>query len=157
MGWTKQQIIEQAFAELGLAARVFDLEDEELEDALRRLDTMMGTWEARGIRLGYPVPSSPDDSDLDDDSNLPAGAVETVYLNLAVRIAPGYGKAVRIESRMAASDGYDALERVAAMPRQQQLRSIPAGAGNRWCRPFTPVPDDSPLQVDEAGNLDLQE
>lgn len=158
MAWTKQQLIEEAFTELGMAPSVFDLDPEELQTGLRRLDGMMATWEANGIRCGYALPSGPDASDLDDASGIPDTAAEAVYCSLAIRLAPWKGKVVRSETRAAAAEGYAALERAAAQPGQQQLRSIPAGAGNRGrYRQFTPAPDTSPLTVNDAGNLDMQE
>lgn len=56
MGWTKRQFVTQAFEEIGLASYVFDLTPEQLDSALRRLDTMIASWNALGIRLGYPLP-----------------------------------------------------------------------------------------------------
>mgnify|MGYP003525752305 CR=1 FL=1 len=55
MGWTKRQFVTQAFEEIGLAAYVFDLTPEQLQSALRRLDSMMASWNAKGIRLGYQI------------------------------------------------------------------------------------------------------
>jgi hypothetical protein len=54
MGYTKRQFISAAFEEIGLASYVFDLQPEQLQSALRRLDAMMADWNAKGIRLGYP-------------------------------------------------------------------------------------------------------
>ena len=48
MGWTKRQFVAQAFEEIGLASYVFDLTPEQLQSALRRLDTMMAAWNALG-------------------------------------------------------------------------------------------------------------
>ena len=71
MGYTKRQFVTSAFEEIGLADYVFDLQPEQLEAALRRLDSMMAEWNAMGIRLGYSMPSSPQDSDLDEQTNVP--------------------------------------------------------------------------------------
>ena len=59
MSWTKREIVEEAYGELALAGYVFDLDPEEEQAALRKLDTMMAVWDARGVRLGYPLASSP--------------------------------------------------------------------------------------------------
>ena len=74
MGYTKRQFISAAFEEIGLASYVFDLQPEQLESALRRLDAMMADWNAKGIRLGYPLPSSPQDSSLDEETLVPDSA-----------------------------------------------------------------------------------
>jgi hypothetical protein len=70
MGWSKQDLIDQAFQQIGLAGYVFDLSPEQLQSALKTLDTMMATWNGRGIRLGYPIPSTANGSKGDDDSSL---------------------------------------------------------------------------------------
>lgn len=159
MSWTKRELIDEAFREIGLASYVFDLDPEERQTALRRLDTMMATWEVRGIRVGYNFPATPKASDLDDDSGLPDRASETVYLNLAVRIAPGFGRPVLPDTKTSARTGYDALLFAAAQPREQQLPDrLPRGAGNkptRINRPFFPQPDTSPMQVTAGGDLDI--
>ena len=144
MGYTKRQFITGAFEEIGLADYVFDLSPEQLESALRRLDAMMMEWNAKGIRLGYPSPSSPQDSDLDTETNTPDGAWEAVITNLAVRIAPGYGKTVSPDTKMVAKDAYNTLLQRATFPLEQQLPStMPSGAGNKpwwYDNPFLQQP-----------------
>lgn len=160
MGWTKRQLIDEAFAELALAGYSFDITPEEQQTALRRLDTMLATWEAKGVRVGYAFPTSPEDSSLDAQSGLPDGAVETVFLHLALRIATGFGKQLSSATRKAASDGYDALLWAAARPIEQQLpNTMPRGAGNKPWRtvnqPFFPRPDENPLQIAQGGDLTI--
>jgi hypothetical protein len=104
MGWTKRQLIDEAFSELSLQGYEFDITPEEQQTALRRLDTMLATWDGLGIRVGYLLPSSPDDSDPDSDSGLPDYAVETVYLHLAMRIAAGFGKQLSADTKRSASE-----------------------------------------------------
>lgn len=158
MGWTKQQIVEEAYSELAISGYVFDISPEELQTGLRRLDTMLATWNGKGIRLGYPLPSSPADSDLDQDSNLPDSALETVYLNLAIRLAPGNGKQISQDTRNSAKAGYDVLLARAAMPPQVQLpATLPVGAGNKPWRtdnPFMPAPTD-PITAGTDGPIDF--
>lgn len=161
MSWTKAQLINEAFTELGLGSD-FDITSEETQSALRRLDTMMGVWDAKGIRLGYPLPASPDDSDAAQDSGLPDTALEPVYLNLALRLAPSFGKTVSVETRRNASAGYDRLLIAAAQPLPpQQPSTMPRGAGNKPWRPlsspFFPRPTDNPLQVTSGGDLNITE
>lgn len=145
MLWTKRQLVEMAYAELSLAGYVFDLSPEEMEMGLRRLDTMWAMWEAKGILMGYTIPSTPFDSDLDQDSGLPALAIEPTYLNLAIRLAPGNGKQISSDTRRSAREGYASLLIPAAMPRQQQMPdTLPVGSGNKtWGSirgPFFPPP-----------------
>lgn len=158
MSWTKRQFVDAAFAEVGYASYAFDLDPEQLQEALRRLDAMLATWNGQGIRLGYLIPSSPEDSSLDDESGVPDSANEAVYSNLAIRVAPIIGKIVSQETRSTARAAYQVLLSRAAMPEEQQLPgSMPAGAGNKPWRtqnPFLQPPTD-PLLAGEDGEIEF--
>lgn len=154
MGWTKRQYIEQAFEELGLAAYVFDLTPEQMQSALRRLDSMLATWNAKGIRLGYPLPSSPQDSDLDAATNVLDAANEAIYTNLALRVAPAFGKTPTAELKGNAKAGYDLLLMKFAIPPEQQLNTLPSGAGAKTEIPFIP-PASEPLNAGTDSYLDF--
>jgi hypothetical protein len=157
MSWTKRDFIRQAFDELGLASYVYDLTADQLDAALRRLDGMMATWNAKGIRVGYPLPLSPGDSDIDEATAVPDRANEAIYQNLAVRLAPSYGKLVSPDTKQSAKMAYDALLSYAAMPPEMQLpQGMPLGAGVRAWRGqslFTSQPDD-PIAVGPDGLLE---
>lgn len=159
MGWTKRQFVAQAFEEIGLASYVFDLSPEQMESALRRLDSMMATWNSKGIRLGYPIPSSPQDSNLDAETGVPDSANEAIYLNLGIRLAPSFGKTVSADTKAAAKMAYDSLLSRAAMPMEQQMPAhMPAGAGNKPWRntdnPFLTPPVD-PLLAGQDGPIEF--
>lgn len=159
MSWTKRQFVEQAFEEIGYAAYVFDLQPEQMQSALWRLDSMMAAWNAKGIRIGYPLPSSPEGGDIGQETGVPDAANEAVYLNLALRIAGMVGKGVSQETKMAAKMAYDTLLARAAMPREQQFpASLPLGAGNktwRTDRPFVGEPID-PLLAGQDSAIDFE-
>lgn len=150
MGWTKRNYIEQAFTEIGLAGYLFDITPEELNTALRQLDSMMAAWNAKGIRLGWPMPSSPDGDDLDDQTEISDAANEAIYCGLAVRIAPTFGKTVGGQTQFFAKQAYDQLLAKAALPPEKQFpRHMPAGAGHKpwrtWDDPFLRPPVDPVL------------
>lgn len=160
MAWTKRQLCADALGEIGIADYEFDVTPDEQAMVLRRLDAMMATWEARTVRVGYLFPSSADGSDPDDDSGLPDSAVETVFLNLAIRVAPSFGKTVSAETKKSARDGWDLLLIRGAQPIPQQLPStLPRGAGQKSWRaqnqPFFPQPCTDPLVVAPGGDLDI--
>jgi|APFre7841882590_1041340.scaffolds.fasta_scaffold00981_6 hypothetical protein len=158
MSYTKRQFVEEAFAEIGMASYTFDLSPQQLDACLRRLDTMMATWNARGIRLGYPLPSNPEDSDLDTDTQVPDSANEAIVANLAIRIAPQYGKTVSLDTRTTAKQAYDTLLARAAFPPEQQFpRTLPMGAGQKPWRfddPFMPAPTN-PVLTGQEGPLEF--
>jgi hypothetical protein len=157
VGYTKRQFVEGAFEEIGMANYVFDLQSEQLQSALRRLDAMMMEWNAQGIRLGYPIASSPQDSDLDTETNAPDSAWEAVITNLAVRIAPGYGKTVSPDTKMVAENAFNTLMQRATFPLEKQLpETMPIGQGNkpwRWDNPYYPDPAD-PVNTGPEGPLE---
>lgn len=154
MGWSKRQFVEQAFRKAGLAAIVFDLQPDQLQSAMVDMDAMVATWYAKGIKIGYPLPSSPQNSGLDQATSVPSEGNEAIYLNLALRIAPDFGKTVMPDVKISAKLAYDALLAKAAMPGKTQLPvTMPQGAGNKpWRREETFInpPDLNPLDV--AGN-----
>jgi hypothetical protein len=159
VGYSKRQFIEAAFAEIGMAGYVFDLQPQDLDQALRRLDAMMAEWNAKGIRLGYPLPSSPQFSDINAASEVPDSANEAVITNLGIRLAAGYGKAIMPQTMMVAKQGYNTLLSRATAPIEQQFpRTLPSGAGNKPWRvyddPFIRPPIDH-VQVGPDGLLEL--
>lgn len=157
MGYTKRQFVEGAFEEIGMANYVFDLQPEQLQSALRRLDAMMMEWNAQGIRLGYAIASSPQDSDLDTETNAPDSAWEAVITNLAVRIAPGYGKTVSPDTKMVAKNAFNTLLSRATFPLEKQLpETMPIGQGNkpwRWDNPYVYPPAD-PVDAGSDGPIE---
>ncbi len=132
MAYTKRQFVIAALEEIGLASYIFDAQPEQLQSALVRLDAMMANWNGRGVRLAYPLPGSPGASSLDENTTVPDSANEAIITNLAVRLAPSYGKTVSPDTKAIAKDAYNLLLARAAMPPEMQLPdTMPAGAGNK--------------------------
>ena len=156
MSWTRRQLIEQAFEEIGIGSG-FTLAPDMLDSARQRLDAMMATWNGMGIRVGYPLVSTPS-SDLDTDTAVPDSAVEAIYTNLAIKIAPTYGKQVAPETRINARAAYGVLLQRAVTPTTQQFpETLPYGAGNKPWRyaldPFFPKPADP---IDAGGDGEIE-
>jgi hypothetical protein len=153
--WTKRQIIEQAFEEIGLASYVFAITADQLQSALRRLDLMVASWQARNIQIGYPLPASPENSNIDDEIQTSLNNNEALVLNLAVRLAPAYGKSLSPDTKATAKLLYDQLLIEAAMPYEQQfVRTLPLGAGfKRTDQVFVNVPDLNPLIVENNDQM----
>lgn len=150
MSWTKRQFVTQAYEEIGYAGYVYDLEPEQLQAAMRRLDSMLATWNGRGVYINYPLPSSPGQADLDDETGVPDWANEAIYLNLAVRIGPTVGKVVSMETKAAARTAYNQVLQQITMPNEMRFpERMPSGAGNKPWRdygdPFLQQTDDNVL------------
>jgi P22 tail accessory factor len=161
MSWTKLQFIQQAFEEIGLAHYVFDLTPEQLQSALRRMDSMMAGWNIGGVRVGYPLPGSPSASDLNADTGVPDYANEAIYSNLALRLAPSFGKSLSPQTVSNAALSYAAMvdQCVQPTPERQLGSLLPYGAGNKPWRQsggaFYPPPDD-PVDAGDDGELTLE-
>jgi len=161
MSWTKREIVQNAFEEVGLASYAFDLQPEQFQAGLRRLDNMMATWNSRGLRIGYPLTDSPSGSDLDQDSNVTDEAIEAIVSNLAVRLAPMLGKTVSPDTKATARGAYMALlsRRSAILERRIDVNSIPAGAGTKYWRfngdPFL-MEEERGLTTGPDGTLDFE-
>ena len=137
MGWSRRQIVTQAYSELGYSSYEFDLSPSQLQEARRQLDAMIAMWSGRGINLNYPLPDNPDSSDLDDDIGVPDYANEGIYLNLAIRLAPKIGKQTPRELNVSARDSYAVIIQKSAMPCEMQFpTTLPAGAGNKPWRNY---------------------
>ncbi|VVE59465.1 hypothetical protein PIN31009_05546 [Pandoraea iniqua] len=130
---TKKEIIDDAYAEIGLAGYTFDLSAEEYSYALRRLDWMAAMWDSQGIRVGYNLPASARASDLGDDAGIPDWALQGFVTNLAVtRLASMKGKTVPPQLAQVADDSYQALLTGSfEIPQMQMPRHMPIGTGNR--------------------------
>lgn len=160
MSYTKRQFVESAFEEAGLASYIFSLTADQLQSALRRLDGMMGVWDGKGIRVGWPLTASPDDSDLDTETGAPSSAVEAIYLNLAIRIAPMFGKTLSNDTQKNARQAYNALVARHTQPPVKNLpTTLPRGAGNKPWRNTRNEYISSPAQsLDTAfdGEIELE-
>jgi len=158
MSYSKRQFVTAAFEEIGIADYIYDLDPAQLQSAVRRLDSMIAEWNGKGIRLSYPLPGSPENTDLDTESTVPDAANEAVITGLAVRIAPSYGKQVSHDTKVIAKQGYNTLMQRAAMPPVMQLpETMSKGSGNKPWRynnnPFFPAPSD-PVQSGQEGDLE---
>jgi len=160
MGWTKQQLVNRAFVEIGKNPKIFNIDPDDMQDAGITLEGMMATWNKRGIRLGYSMSSGPDSIELDADSGLPDWANEAVYLTLAVRLAPQYGKQLSADTKLSARTAFASLPNDASFPPEQQFRNgVPSGAGNKPYRTpnytFLPPPVDAFTAGQGDNEIDL--
>jgi hypothetical protein len=156
MGWTKKQLVEQAFDIIGLGTYSYDLQPEQLNTALVKLDMMMASWNGKGIRLGYNLPSTQSSGSLTDDSGVPDSAYEAIALNLAVRIAPSFGKVISPDTRLDAKGAYDVIANRATMPKPRQLTRLPKGAGHKsWRSNGDPFLSDAQDNIEAGADGDI--
>lgn len=154
MGWTRRQFINGAFEELGLASYVFDVQPEQFQSAARRLDIMLLEWNGRGLRLGPNISPSVDGADLDTDMSIPDIANEAIVMNLALRLAPSYGKTPSPDTRAGARGALNTVFARFAKPIPQRFpATLPLGAGNKpWVfgNPFVAAEEEPLLANDDS-------
>jgi hypothetical protein len=151
MSYTKGDLVSSALEEIGIAEFEFDISPEQRQSAIRKMDMMMAEWGARKIRLFYPLTKS-QTPDPDQETDVPDWAGEAIVTNLAVRIAPSYGKQVSPETKATARNAYTTLCGRFSSPVEMQLPSMPKGAGYKTTEfRYTVEPEDNVLkQVDES-------
>lgn len=133
MSFTRRQIIDAAFTELGLAPEFYDMTPGQYQTAMTRLDMMVANWQSNSVRIGYNMPATPGAGDLDDDTGVPDTAIEVLSLGLALRIAPSFGKQLGVDTRNAFREGWQNLVQNATseIPELQMPKTLPLGAGTK--------------------------
>lgn len=132
MNWTKRELINNAFNEIGLAGYNYDLTPDQLQKALQYMDGMMGEWMVKGIQVNWPFAASPSDADLDTVVDLPVYAQLPIWLNAAVHIASSFGKTLSNTTNSKAHASYTTLLGVFATPCEKSFTdTLPLGAGNK--------------------------
>ena len=137
MSWTKKQLINAAFEEIGIGSYQFDIQPEMYSIALNRLDSMIANWFSLGVNFNYTVPTNQADSDINAQSGVPDFAYEAIYQNLALKLSPVFGKQVSPELKQAAFLAFkNLLNKTPDIPQMQLNNTIPAGAGNKLLRAY---------------------
>jgi hypothetical protein len=123
---TKRDLLLQAAEEFGVNSS-FDLSPEELQSGLKRLDRLAAEWDGKSIRVGYNFGGG-----LDDPVGIPDTAEGAFASNLAVRWAPGMGKTISVDTKVAAREGFNALYvSMGRIPQVAHNPALPIGTGNR--------------------------
>jgi hypothetical protein len=89
------EVVNRALRILGVQDAAASTEAIDSQTAIVALNALCGRWEANGLAMGWSAVSAPDDT-------LPAPdeAAEAITWNLAVRLAPEYGKGQRARELM---------------------------------------------------------
>ena len=119
-------IIKSALQEILVQASEAPLEPDEIQDALTYMNRFMTQIAAQGTNLGYTKVTSPT-----DPITIPDGALNGLVFELAIRLAPQFGKQVSPDLRQNAKDGRDAMRRIAVFVRSSKFPgTLPVGSGN---------------------------
>lgn len=126
MAETAGSVIKSALQEILVQASEAPLEPDETIDALLYMNRFMAAQAANGIALGY--------TEVDDTSDvitIPGGAIEGLVFNLAMKLAPQFGKVVDVTLARNAKDALATMRNIAVkVGRAQFPNTLPRGSGN---------------------------
>lgn len=142
---SKTQIISNAFDELRINGITSKADNEDIALALDSLEQVVSEFP---FDIGYRFESNPDPNTL---TGIPQYAERAVYMALAVRLAPRYGKDASIYRNDAASALNALYSRVRRVPQVYNSPRMPMGMGNRAHYPkynqFMPPTSAAPVSV----------
>lgn len=159
MSYTKGTFVTAALEEIGLGSYIEDIPEDRLRAALVRLDSMMARWNFSGIRVGWPMSSSPTSSEMTDEVDISDSTYEAIITNLAITLAPSYGKVASRETKVTAKNSYRILQSISmdVLPTITPY-NIPAGAGNKARTNANNrfiQPPEEPLEAGDDNTIDF--
>jgi hypothetical protein len=126
MATTAAQLLKQSLQEILVQASEAPLEADDYRDAIFVLNSWMAGLEADGVDLGY----TPVDS-LSDVITVPDGAIMGMVSNIAILIAPQYGRPISLELSNKAKKGMATIYRLGQTVAITEYPStLPRGSGN---------------------------
>lgn len=150
---TKIQLIDRAYSKLKISGITVNPTADDVSLAIAELETMADEWQnTRNICLFYNFEDMPDPA---TESGIPRRYENGVQTNLAMRLAPEFGKQVPQELFMQASQSLDAISGQAMReiispplyPRRQPVGEANSLRFNRWRR-YYDVAKGSPENCD---------
>jgi hypothetical protein len=126
------EIIQDALKEIGAYSVASPAAPESITDVMRKLNSMVQSWESLGIKTGM-VPLEVPGNELSEPMDIRNAVVE----NLAISAAPLFDNAkavVSAELRMSAAKGMAHAKKfyqIITVPQKTVSSTMPLGAGNR--------------------------
>jgi hypothetical protein len=126
MSETAGAVVRDALSELTIQPDEQTVQPVELFTGIRFLNRMMAAYDSQGIKLGYTFVNGPNDI-----LTVPAGVIEGMVFNLAVRLATGYDMPVSPSLAKNAVDGMRVMRNVGLKLTKVAFPStLPIGSGN---------------------------
>lgn len=122
---TVTEVVTGALELLEVKAAESAITPAEVEDGRVSLNDMMNEWNVNGINVGYETLDN-----VEDQLYVDAGSLGAIKSNLAVYVAPGYGRPVSVELRQRANDGKRSLRGSIKLNSSQYPDTLPVGSGN---------------------------
>lgn len=128
---TGTSVIERALTKLGIRAAESPVTASEIQDGLDQLNDMLSSWENSGLVLGFqPLENA------SDTLRVPRHALAAIKANLAIFMAPEYGRVVSEALAAEASNTKNELRiSLVDMGEVNYPNTLPLGSGNE-CTDF---------------------
>ena len=152
-------IVKDALTEITVLGAEAPVEPTDAQGAIRYMNRMMATLDAKGIDLGYTEVTS-----FADDITVPAGAIEGIVFLLATRLWTQYtevGAPLPQSLIISAKSGVDAMRVLAVTVGQTEYGdTLPIGSGNegdgiRTWHFYPDLQDD--ILAESTGSIGLEE
>lgn len=137
MAILKSDLVKQALAKLAITGFDTEVNPEEIRAGVITLEELMAAWDASGIQIGYAFAPEAEAALAEAPSNVPDIARKAIINQLAIELAPQYGKEPSQLIYMSAASGMSSLlNAIAYIPEMNYGRRMPRGSGNtfRWTR-----------------------
>lgn len=152
---TKADIVRQAFAHLRISGLTSKATPEDTQLGLQTLEAMLLAWTNKGLNLSWNKSPGFTDPDPQEDSGISDANYEAVYVNLAVKLLPAFGKEAPTQLNSFSRELYSGLFDT-TLPVQQNNAYMPLGSGNRRGA-YTPVyqqPSET-IDIENDGNITI--
>ena len=150
---SKIELIDRAYSKLRISGITVNPSPGDVEIALDEMECMLAEWDLVNVCLGYQFEDEPEPN---AESGLVRGYENAVQVNLAVRIAPEFGKQVPGELMMQASQSYSKVSSAVAVvkqtpyPQRQPVGEANTLRFNRWRRFYgvnSSAPNDCATEI----------
>lgn len=134
---TKIELLDRAYSKLRISGITVNPSPGDIEIALDEMECMLAEWDLVNVCLGYQFEDEPEPN---AESGLIRGYENAVQVNLAVRMAPEFGKNIPAELMMQASQSYSKVSSAVAVvkqtpyPQRQPVGEANTLRFNRWRR-----------------------
>lgn len=124
---TALEVAERALKRILVQADDAPLDPSDYADFYDSMNAFMEALEAENVILGYTPVSNPA-----DEVTIPAGAIRGLVANMALEVAPDYGKSTPPELQQQAMDGLRVMRRLGRVRiKQSYPTNLPLGAGQQ--------------------------
>lgn len=123
---TAAQLVKAIAQEVMVQASEAPIEADESNDIIFAMNNFMFALDARGVSLGYTAVS-----DLGDTITVPAGAMEGIVANVALKVASQFGAPIPPSLPQRAQEGMNTLEHLGVTVGEMSYGdTTPKGSGN---------------------------